>query len=87
MLRFEKKGEENMETNNWLLEGQDTFEGTFYPLGRFDSEQAAQAAARDRLAELEESQPTAVSGGQGFVGTQDHVFVVCPDGRKYRVCS
>lgn len=75
-----------MKARKWSLEGYDTFEGgpdAYYPLeGEFDDEQAVQAAARDRLAELEKTQPSSDSGGQG--GIQDQVFVVRPDGSKYR---
>ncbi len=75
-----------METSRWSLQGYDTFEGgpdAYYPLeGKFDGESAAQAAARCRLANLEKTQPKESSGGQG--GIQDHVYIVKPDGSRYR---
>jgi hypothetical protein len=75
-----------MKAKKWSLEGYDTFEGgpdDYYPLeGEYDDESAAQAAARNRLAELEKTQPSSSSGGQS--GIQDRVFIVRPDGRKYR---
>jgi hypothetical protein len=75
-----------MKPAKWSLEGYDTFEGGsdgFYPLdGKYDDELAAQAAARSRMAELEKTQPSSSSGGQG--GIQDQVFIVRPDGSKYR---
>jgi hypothetical protein len=74
-----------IEGGKWRLEGFDTFEGEEYPLtGEHDTEELAQAAARGRLAELEKSQPSASSGGQGLYGIQDRVFIIRPDGSKYR---
>jgi hypothetical protein len=76
-----------MKTGKWSLEEYDTFEGgdAFSPLeGEYYDEPTAQAAARNRLAELEKTQPSAHSGGQGFGGIQDQVFIVRPDGSKYR---
>ena len=68
----------------WLLEGWDTFAGHSYPIpGRYRSEAAAVRAARRQLKQLERLQPTATSGGQD--GIQDQVFVVAPDGKRYRV--
>ena len=68
------------------LEGYDTFEGgpnAYYPLeGEYDDEVSAQHGARNRLEELEEIQPASSSGGQK--GIQDQVFVIRPDGSKYR---
>ncbi len=69
----------------WRLEGYDTFDGAPYPLeGVYGTEAAARAAARGRLVYLETTQPTAASGGQGELGIQDRVYVVRPDGTKYR---
>lgn len=70
---------------HWKLEGYDTFEGAYYPLeGEFESKEAAEAAADDQLKKLEQEQPTASSGGQASDGIQDRVYVVRPDGGKYR---
>jgi len=72
--------------NAWRLEGYDTFEGEFYPLdGSYETKELAIAAAKDRLKALEKSQPSASSGGQGFGGIQDRVFVVGPDGKRVRI--
>ena len=71
--------------NPWKIEGWDTFDSHSYPLdGEFPDENEAYEAARARLMELEDSQPTESSGGQHPSGIQDHVFVVKPDGSKYR---
>ena len=78
-----------MKTGKWSIEGYDTFEGgsdAFYPLeGTFNNEVEALGAARYRIAELERSQPSSSSGGQN--GIQDQVFIVRPDGSKYRFMS
>ncbi|OGG44092.1 hypothetical protein A2841_01205 [Candidatus Kaiserbacteria bacterium RIFCSPHIGHO2_01_FULL_48_10] len=72
----------------WRLEGYDTFEGghdAFYPIeGEYESESAAQTAARQRLKKLERSQPSSSSGGQSSTGIQDRVYIVRPNGEKYR---
>jgi hypothetical protein len=88
----------NAET--WKLEGYDTFDGESYPLGdvklasgatidgmqpSYPSYEAARADALKRLAHLERTQPTASSGGQGFGGIQDRVYIIHPDGRRERV--
>ena len=77
-----------MANKKWKIEGYDTFEGgsdAYYPLfGKFDDEPAAQAAAREYLAELEKTQPTSESGGQSEQGIQDRVYIVRPDETKYR---
>jgi hypothetical protein len=77
-----------MAKKQWKIEGYDTFEGgpdAFYSLpGEFDDEPAAQAAAREQLAELEKTQPTSQSGGQSEQGIQDRVYIVRPDETKYR---
>lgn len=69
----------------WRLLGYDAFEGgpdALYGLGEFASEADAQIAARKRLLDLEITQPSGSSGGQG--GIQDQVFIVRPDGTTYR---
>jgi hypothetical protein len=66
----------------WTLQGYDTFSHDTYSLpGEYISEAEARAAARARLEVVEESQPSAISGGQG--GIQDQVYVVRPDGTSY----
>lgn len=68
----------------WRLKGYDTFDGTFYPLpGSFESQEEAEEAARERLAELEREQPSASSGGQS--GIQDQVYIVRPNGTLHRL--
>lgn len=73
-----------MSEPRWTLEGYDTFSRESHRLpGSWATEAEALAAARARLGALERDQPTATSGGQQ--GVQDRVFVVRPDGSKYRV--
>ena len=81
----------NVVSTKWRLEGYDTFEGgedAFYPLaGEYESEEQAKVAARACLADLERTQPSHSSGGQGFGGfggIQDSVYIVGPDGKRQR---
>lgn len=67
----------------WKLLGYDTFGREWYGLAEFASEVEAVAAAKARLKELEEQQPTDISGGQD--GIQDQVHVFRPGGTSYRV--
>ena len=82
----------------WRIEGYDTFGArcapneidpeALYPLGDPDgypSKLAAVKAAVEALREIEREQPSAQSGGQGLMGIQDRVFIVKPDGTKFRV--
>ena len=70
---------------SWRLQGFDTFAGEWYPLaGSYASRAEAEQAALQRLDELERSQPSAHSGGQGAGGIQDRVYVVAPGGDMYR---
>lgn len=70
-------------TNKWKLEGYDTFSNEEYPLeGEYDTEELAKGAAIARLEKLEETQPSHESGGQD--GIQDQVFIIKPDGSKFR---
>jgi len=63
--------------------GYDTFAGEWYPLeSGLANEQAAQAAAKKHLAEIERLQPSASSGGQE--GIQDRVYIAGPDGVPLR---
>ena len=73
----------------WKLMGYDAFEDageeSFYPLdGEYVSETDAHEAAKRRLAELEQTQPAASSGGQAYRGIQDRVYIVDPDGNRTR---
>lgn len=68
---------------SWTLEGYDTFAGEYYDLpGKYETREDAERAASERLQELEREQPSARSGGQ--TGIQDQVFVIGPDGWRYR---
>lgn len=67
----------------WKLEGLDTFSGEPYPIqGEYENEKAVYDAAIKKLEELERSQPSATSGGQK--GIQDQIFVLTPDGSRFR---
>lgn len=78
---------------SYRLEGYDTFDGETYSLGSqwdglepsYPDYESALAGARKRLADLERTQPSANSGGQGSGGIQDRVYIVHPDGRRERV--
>jgi hypothetical protein len=74
--------------------GYDTFEGEHYPLDgeghdgktylpEYPAYEAALEDAQFRLAYLEQTQPAASSGGQGFDGIQDRVYIIHPDGRPW----
>lgn len=60
----------------WVLIGLDTFDGEFYPFSEHDTELECNAAATERLKELEKRQPSSSSGGQS--GIQDRVFILEP---------
>lgn len=69
----------------WRLERWDTFSLETYPLeGEFNTEKETQDAARLHLAQLEMTQPSEDTGGQEEDGIQDQVYIVRPDGTKYR---
>ena len=71
--------------SKWKLEGYDTLEGTSYPLpGKFDDEDQARVGAAKQMDQIEGFQPSETSGGQDLGGIQDQVFIVHPDGTKYR---
>jgi tetratricopeptide (TPR) repeat protein len=75
-----------MGQESWKLIGFDTFESAWYELeGDYANESQALEAAQARLRYLEETQPSATSGGQADEGIQDRVYVVCPDRSRYRV--
>lgn len=85
----------------WKLAGYDAFSEEDYPLGdvnvvdgrstldgmkpEYASPQEALLDAQRRLEDLERTQPTASSGGQGTYSIQDRVYLVHPDGRRERV--
>lgn len=73
-----------MTEKKWKLAGYDTFSSEWYSLlGSYSSKERAINAARERLKELEVTQPSNVSGGQS--GIQDQVFIVAPDGQRMRI--
>jgi hypothetical protein len=73
---------------NWAVDGYDTFEGgpdAYYRVkDGLESEDEALMVAAGYMQDLERRQPTEPSGGQGPMGIQDQVFVVRPDGTRYR---
>jgi hypothetical protein len=78
----------------WEVIGHDTFSGDDYPLGDpigtravFPNRDLALECARRHLDGLERTQPTSSSGGQGFGGIQDRVFILHPGGRRESVLS
>ncbi len=74
-----------MTCGKWQLQGYDTFAEEFYPLeGEYDTEKQTMAVAEARLEELEATQPSEHSGGQGKFGIQDRVYIVRPDGTRYQ---
>ncbi len=75
-----------MENDKWKLLGHDTFANEDYPLeGEFDTERDAIMAAKLQLADLEITQPQLETDGQD--GIQDQVYVIRPDGSRFRVQS
>ena len=69
----------------WKLEAWDVFDAGNYSIpGSYDTEEQAIEAAKIELQELEKLQPTESSGGQSETGVQDRVYIVRPDGTKYR---
>lgn len=76
----------NERNKKWTLLGYDTLSDEVYHLpGKFDSEEEALKAARERLKKLEELQPSKDSGGQSEMGIQDHVYIVSPESIRIRV--
>ena len=81
-----------IEKNKCKIEGYDTFEfkwnvesDPFYPIeGAWETEKEARSAAKIYLTKIEEHQPASKSGGQSAFGIQDHIYIVRPDGSKYR---
>lgn len=69
----------------WKLEGYDTFSEEWYPLsGEYSDEKDAIDAATKQLEDLEKIQPTETSGGQKLSGIQDRIYIIRPDGTRYR---
>ena len=77
-----------MADRTWGVDGYDTFEGgdAYYAVKRgLASEEEALESAAAYLERLERLQPSENSGGQGLMGIQDRVFIVRPDGSRYRL--
>ncbi len=71
--------------SRWRLIGFDTFSSEEYSLvGTYRDESAATETALKRLENLKKTQPDNESGGQKG-GIQDQVWVIRPDGSKFRV--
>lgn len=68
----------------WKLVGYDTFSNEEYSLTEHKTQELAEAAAADRMQELERTQPSSQSGGQGLYGIQDRVYIERPDGSRYQ---
>jgi hypothetical protein len=71
----------------WGVDGYDTFEGgdAYYPVSTgLSSEDEALTTASAYMTELDQRQPPQQSGGQDAMGIQDRVFIVRPDGSRYR---
>jgi uncharacterized protein (DUF169 family) len=69
----------------WKLMGYNVADREFYVLqDKYDCKEQVEEAAEALLQELERLRPTYNSGGQSATGTQDRVFVICPDGTSYR---
>ena len=60
----------------WKLVGYDTFSSEWYDLEECRTEAQAEKRAQERLAELEQNQPTSQSGGQGFSITGHHEIMI-----------
>jgi len=65
----------------WQLWGLDTFSNDTYRVSCHGTEAECLAAAREYLRELEEQQPSELSGGQD--GIQDRLYIVGPNGVRY----
>ena len=71
--------EADQDPGKWWLQGYDTFSSEDYVLAiNIDDAETAHFLARARLRELERSQPSIHSGGQGYFGIQDRVYVKHP---------
>lgn len=71
-------------TKKWRLVGWDTFSSEEYHISEHKSQAEAETAAAERMQELERTQPSSSSGGQGLFGIQDRVHIERPDGSRYQ---
>ena len=77
-----------MSLQTWKVYGFDAFEGgpdAWYELGSYSTYEKALDHAKKKRDELEKTQPSASSGGSGFGGIQDRVYVIHPNGRREQV--
>ena len=69
----------------WRLEGYDAYSEEPYEIrGEWPTEEKTREAARDHLREIAFYQPEEMAGGQTDEGIQDRIFIIRPDGSKYR---
>lgn len=73
-----------LSTAKWTLIGYDTFSNEEYSLTSHKTQALAETAAAERMQELERTQPSSQSGGQGMFGIQDRVYIERPDGTRYQ---
>ena len=77
---------ESLKKERWDVEGYDTFSRESYSVKTgLTSYNAALECAKQKLLQIERTQPRASSGGPDAFGIQDRVFIVHPDGKKDRV--
>lgn len=63
----------------WHIDGYDTFEGAVYPLASdIECLGVAELLTKAARRSIEQTQPTSSSGGLGFGGIQDRVYVIHP---------
>ena len=80
----QKKRRKSSTAKKWRLVGWDTFSSEEYTLTEHKSQAEAEQAAAERMQELERTQPSISSGGQGIFGIQDRVYIERPDGTRYQ---
>ncbi len=71
-------------TDPWKLIGHDTFDSGTYTIISADTEEEVLKKAKSEMADIKKLQPDESSGGQGFGGIQDRLYIVRPDGTRYR---
>lgn len=73
-----------MKNKKWKVIGWDTFSSEEYSISAHKTQTLAEAAAAEKMQQLEATQPSSTSGGQGVYGIQDQVYIERPDGSRYR---
>lgn len=81
---LQKKRRKSSTAKKWKLVGWDTFSSEEYSLSEHKTQALAEAAAADRMQDLERTQPSSSSGGQGLFGIQDRIYIERPDGTRYQ---